>query len=247
MAIVSFFIGHWVLAGFSQTFFLHRYSSHRMFFMSKFWERFFYLFTFIAQGSSYLNPRAYAILHRLHHAYSDTEKDPHSPHFSKNAMEMMLKTYKTYSNILFKRSDIGKQFDDNIPKWDAFDRVVTGNLLFPVIFVLIYIAYYVTFATKWWHWLLLPVHVVMGPVHGAIVNWCGHKYGYRNYNTPDNSKNSLALDFLTLGELFQNNHHADPANPNLARKQTEHDLAFQVIKQLEKWGLLEIRKEGSTS
>jgi stearoyl-CoA desaturase (delta-9 desaturase) len=42
--------------------------------MSKFWERFFYLFAYITQGSSYLSPRAYAILHRMHHAYTDTEK-----------------------------------------------------------------------------------------------------------------------------------------------------------------------------
>ena len=32
-------------------------------------------------------------------------------------------------------------------------------------------------------YLLLPVHFVMGPIHGAIVNWCGHKYGYRNFDT----------------------------------------------------------------
>jgi stearoyl-CoA desaturase (delta-9 desaturase) len=42
--------------------FLHRYSAHKMFIMSKPWERFFYLLTYLSQGSSYLSPRAYAIL-----------------------------------------------------------------------------------------------------------------------------------------------------------------------------------------
>jgi stearoyl-CoA desaturase (delta-9 desaturase) len=81
MIIFLFLILHWYLSLFGQTFFLHRYGAHKMFTMNKFWEKFFYLFAWITQGSSYLNPRAYAILHRMHHAYSDTEKDPHTPHF----------------------------------------------------------------------------------------------------------------------------------------------------------------------
>ena len=54
--ILTFFIGHWVSSIFSQTFFLHRYGAHKQFTMSKGWERFFHLFTFVAQGSSFLNP-----------------------------------------------------------------------------------------------------------------------------------------------------------------------------------------------
>jgi stearoyl-CoA desaturase (delta-9 desaturase) len=49
--------------------------------MNKFWERFFYLLAYISQGSSYVSPKVYAIMHWMHHAYADTEKDPHSPRF----------------------------------------------------------------------------------------------------------------------------------------------------------------------
>src|SRR3954453_2087820 len=90
--IIAFFILHWQLSVFFQTFFLHRYGAHRMFTMSKGWERFFHLCTFVFQGSSYLNPRAYAWLHREHHAFSDTERDPHSPHHAKGFGDMMWKT-----------------------------------------------------------------------------------------------------------------------------------------------------------
>ena len=51
-----------------------RYGAHRMFTMSK-RERTFHLLTYLTQGSSYLNPRAYAILHR-HHAYTDGPRTP---------------------------------------------------------------------------------------------------------------------------------------------------------------------------
>ena len=47
----------------------------------------------------------------------------------------------------------------------------------------LYTAFYVAFAPHWSLFLLLPVHFLMGPIHGAIVNWCGHKYGYRNFDT----------------------------------------------------------------
>ncbi|HTJ83038.1 MAG TPA: acyl-CoA desaturase, partial [Polyangiaceae bacterium] len=83
MAVILTFFGlHWVLSVFMQTFFLHRYSAHRMFTMSPRAEKVFHFLTFLFQGSSYLNPRGYAILHREHHAFSDTDKDPHSPHTS---------------------------------------------------------------------------------------------------------------------------------------------------------------------
>jgi len=91
MTIIILFILHWYSSLFFQTVFLHRYASHQMFTMSKTWERIFFFCTFLTQGASFLNPRAYAILHRLHHKYSDTKKDPHSPIFSKNIIKLRVK------------------------------------------------------------------------------------------------------------------------------------------------------------
>ena len=84
MNILIFFIFHWYLSLFFQTFFLHRYVSHNMFKMNTFWEKAFFIATFIAQGSSFLNPVAYGLLHRKHHEHSDTNKDPHSPLYYNN-------------------------------------------------------------------------------------------------------------------------------------------------------------------
>src|SRR5579864_3712476 len=100
--ILIFFAAHWSCSIFAQTFFLHRYGAHRMFTMSPGWERFFYLFTFAAQGPSFLNPRGYAILHREHHAFSDTERDPHSPRFSTNVLTMMWKTKHRYDDYAYR-------------------------------------------------------------------------------------------------------------------------------------------------
>src|SRR5437899_270309 len=99
MVIALFFIGHWTFSVFFQTFFLHRYGAHRMFTMSKTWERIFYLLTYVTQGSSFLVPRGYGVLHRMHHAYSDTPKDPHSPRNYSGLFAMMWDTKKRYHDL----------------------------------------------------------------------------------------------------------------------------------------------------
>jgi stearoyl-CoA desaturase (delta-9 desaturase) len=104
MTVLYFFIAQWYLALFSQSFFDHRYASHRAFTMSKFWERFFYVFAYITQGSSYLSPHAYGILHRMHHAYTDTEKDPHSPKYFSNLFAYDV-AYKEYVCSHFKKNN----------------------------------------------------------------------------------------------------------------------------------------------
>ena len=102
-AILIFFFAHYFLAVLAQTFFLHRYASHGMFTMNKFWERFFHIFTLVAQGPSFLEPYSYAVLHKMHHAHSDTPQDPHSPVQTKNLFHMMWQTKQIYSGILSRR------------------------------------------------------------------------------------------------------------------------------------------------
>ncbi len=233
MPVAIFFVSHWFLSLFSQTFFLHRYAAHKMFTMNKFWERFFYLFTFVTQGSSFLNPRAYAIMHRMHHAYSDTEKDPHSPHYFKSMFRMMMRTKDIYLDILLRKVETGKNFEKDVPEWkwlDVLSSWWTPRILWGVAYGL----FYVFFATEWWMFLLLPLHFIMGPIHGGIVNWFGHTLGYVNFrDTGDQSRNTLPFDFVTFGELFQNNHHRFPNNANFAKRWFEIDPTFPIMKLLE--------------
>ena len=209
--------------------------------MNKFWERFFYLLLLISQGSSFLNPRAYAILHRMHHAYSDTERDPHSPHFFKDVFGMMIATKNMYLAYLLHKIEPEPAFRGNYPEWTLIDKI--GDSWFWRLGCgLLYIWFYVAFAPSAWWFLLLPIHFLMGPIHGAIVNWCGHKYGYSNHDNDDHSKNSLPWDFLLMGELFQNNHHKRPNSPNFASKWWEFDPTYPMMKVMHWLRIIKIRK-----
>ena len=239
MAILLLFVGHWTLSVFCQTFFLHRYGAHRMFTMSKGWERFFHLLTYVAQGPSYLNPRGYAILHRMHHAYSDTPQDPHSPRNHDNAFRMMWATKHIYDDYAYDRVKPEARFDGGTPTWPALDKLgQTWGAR--IAWLSAYTAFYVYFATSPWMYLLLPTHFLMGPIHGAIVNWCGHRYGYRNYENGDDSRNTLVFDFVTLGELFQNNHHKFGMSPNFAARKFEVDPTYLAIRLFAALGIIKL-------
>jgi stearoyl-CoA desaturase (delta-9 desaturase) len=240
VAIAIFFIVHWQASVFFQTFFLHRYGAHRMYSMSKGWERFFYLCTYVAQGPSFLVPRAYAILHRMHHAFSDTPKDPHSPDNHPGLFSMMLATKHKYDDFAYERVMPEAKFDGGLPHWRAVDKL-SQSWMGRVAWGAAYTLFYLRFATHAWMFALLPFHYIMGPVHGAIVNWCGHRYGYRNFDNGDRSRNTLPFDFVTAGELFQNNHHKFAMSPNFAVRKFEIDPSYPVIVALSWLRIIDMR------
>ena len=238
-AILTFFVAHWMISVFFQSFFHHRYGAHRMYSMSKGWERFFYVCAWVTQGASYLVPRAYAIMHREHHAYSDTDRDPHSPHVYKNFFTMMWKTKERYTGLVHRRIEPEARFEGGYPEWRLIDRIGdswTSRIGFGTAYALFYLA----FAPHWAFLLLLPAHFLMGPIHGAIVNWGGHKYGYRNFASEDQSKNSLPFDFLTGGELFQNNHHKFGMSPSFAVRWFEVDTTYLAMRAFDAVGIIDM-------
>lgn len=241
MVILLFFIGVWYLSLFSQTFFQHRYAAHGSFKMNKFWERFFFLFTYITQGSSYLSPKAYAIMHRMHHAYTDTEKDPHSPSFSSNIFSMMWRTKKIYTEIVKEKVAIESRFQKNLPEWRTFERWANSNLS-RLLWVFAYFVFFFIFSTSAWWFLLFPLVIIMGPLHGAIINWFAHKYGYTNFKVNNTSQNLFSVDILMLGESYHNNHHKYPSSVNFGRRWHELDPIYPVILLLNWLKIIEIQK-----
>jgi stearoyl-CoA desaturase (delta-9 desaturase) len=239
VAIVIFFVLHWQLSVFFQSFFLHRYGAHRMYSMTRGWERLVYLCTYVVQGCSFLTPRGYAILHRMHHAFSDTPADPHSPVNHRTVWSMMLATKKTYDGFAYNRVRPDARFEGGLPSWPLIDRL-GQSWVARVAWGAAYTLFYLKFATTPWAFALLPVHYIMGPVHGAIVNWCGHSYGYRNFDNGDKSRNTLALDFVTAGELFQNNHHKFAMSPNFAVRAFELDPTYQVMRILARLRIIDM-------
>jgi stearoyl-CoA desaturase (Delta-9 desaturase) len=148
---------------------------------------------------------------------------------------MMWKTKDIYNALINTKNKVEERFDNNYPFSKTIEKLGDhwiSRLGWGVAYVAFYIVAFIYFDMHWAFFFLLPIHFLMGPVHGAIVNWSGHKYGYQNHDNNDKSKNSLIFDFLMMGELFQNNHHKLPNSMNFASKWYEIDPTYPVIKLL---------------
>jgi stearoyl-CoA desaturase (delta-9 desaturase) len=245
--IAIFFVIHWYGSLFVQTFFLHRYASHKLFSMTSRQEKIWFIITWIFQGSSWLNQVLYALLHRAHHAFSDTAKDPHSPHYHHPILPLMWQTKKTYSGA--ETNPDYQRFSEGIPRWQKFEKFADHRVT-RIMWVIFYTLIYLTllpnltngFVGEHILLLLLPIHYLMGPIHGMIVNWFGHQYGYQNFDNHDKSTNTFIVDLVMLGECYQNNHHHDPSNVNFAQKKFEWDPVYWICRIFDRVGIISLKR-----
>ncbi|MGQ0505850.1 MAG: fatty acid desaturase [Myxococcaceae bacterium] len=187
-----------------------------------------------------LDPKAWVVMHRLHHAHSDTPLDPHSP-VNVGILGIGMEQLRSYKRVLV-----------GLLKKDPELTKYASDLDFPLnplnrnkLWYLPYLLHAVVGVG-----LALGVGYLMGgayflgmmshPMQGGIVNSLGHAWGGRNFNTPDNSRNNHLAAWLIFGEGFQNNHHRFPASALFAYRSSEVDLGYSICVALEKMNLLEI-------
>jgi stearoyl-CoA desaturase (delta-9 desaturase) len=240
MIIIIFFIIHWYTSLFFQSIFHHRYAAHGIFTMSRTVEKLFFIGCAITQGSSYISARAYGIMHRLHHALTDTEDDPHSPVTSGNAVMMMWDTRNSYFDIYSGKTPVENKYTYNLPEWQAFDKIA-HNWITRILWIVAYTSFYIAFATHWSLFLLLPFTIVMGSLQGVAINWWAHRFGYTNYKMDNTSKNILPFDIIFWGEAYHNNHHQYPGRADNANKWFEFDMGFLALKAMNSIGLIRLK------
>ena len=192
----------------------HRYYSHKSFELNPILK---WLFTIIALLSGRGSILGWVYLHRLHHAYSDQERDPHSPHnlgYKMFGFGHMKKQEGDMKIFLVKELMTPEQLF--IHKWYML-------LLIPVliIFALIDLQLF------YWAWLV-PAMLIQFST--SNFNYFGHTHGYRNYETKDQSRNNVLLWPIILGEAWHNNHHADAKNLSTRHKFWEIDPLEWLIK-----------------
>jgi stearoyl-CoA desaturase (Delta-9 desaturase) len=231
MILIIFFIVHWYASIFLQSFFYHRYTAHRHFIMSRNTEKFFYISSFIVHGSSYMSPYAYGVMHRLHHVHTDTIEDPHSPINHRGFWSTMWQTRNSYNDIFIGKTLVDGKLEKDLPKWEAFDRIV-HTWPMRVGWIIAYLLFYIVFASAWWMFLFLPITVIMCTFQGTVINWWAHKYGYVSFPMKNLSKNIIPVDLFFVGDAYHNNHHKFPGRPNNSHFWFEIDLTYQVTRLL---------------
>ena len=192
-----------------------------------------------------LDPKTWACMHRLHHMYSDTDKDPHSP-ARFGVIGVWISQYKSYIEIQNKLLSQDKELYllvKDIPFDVSFTNRHNMTWLPYIIHGL------VGFFLGSWFTSIAGVAYFLGmmshPLQGWMVNALAHKYGRRNFNTPDQSTNNTLVGLFVFGEGYQNNHHHAPQSAKFSYKWYEIDFGYTLCVFAEKIGLLKINRSST--
>lgn len=216
VALISwFFIGH-----VSAIITLHRMLTHKSF---KTWPWLEKLLSFLSIYSTIGPTIAWVGLHRMHHAKSDKDGDPHSPYI--NGKFSYWQAFKVWIGYDWHVESISMNYvkdliRDPLHKWifnNYFKVLIITSVILFVINPLLWVFLYALPAT-------LTVQVI------GLVNVLGHGHGYRNYDTKDRSTNSWIAAVIALGEGWHNNHHGNPGDWYAGKKWWELDLMGLIIK-----------------
>lgn len=229
----------WVTGGY------HRYFAHKSYNTSRWFQ---FVIAFMAQTSVQKGALWWAAHHRHHHRYSDTPKDPHS-------MKIYGFWYSHIGWIMgpdFKKTDF-----KTIGDYAKYPELVWLNKyhLVPPLFLALTVmalggivnggsitAMFTSagFSALWIGFFLSTVFLY----HGTFsINSIMHKFGKPRYETGEESKNSVWLALLTLGEGWHNNHHYYEVAARQGFFWWEIDITYYFLRGLAAVGLISDLKE----
>ena len=224
--LAALLIGNWIVGSLGVGLGWHRLLTHRSFKAPKWLE---YVLSTLATMSMQDSPDKWIATHRIHHAFVETEKDPHSTMFGfvwaqigwvvwGTAQDHDQATMKRYVPDLLK---------------DKGHVLISRFYLIPIV-----VSAFILFAIGGWTMVVWGVfaRVVVGWHTTWFVNSLSHIYGSRPHETTDFSTNNWFVALLTFGEGWHNNHHAFPTSARHGLQWYQFDMNWIAIRILEKLG-----------
>jgi len=206
----------------------HRLLTHRGFKAPIWLTRFLATCGTIALQSG---PIAWVTTHRIHHAFTETDQDPHSPRngsywahigwiFRGTAQNQPESAVQRYSPDLMRDPYLRA-----IDKYYYVTNIVVATVLFligglPMVLWGIFLRTVVAWHATW------------------LVNSATHLWGKRRFETRDDSRNNGWVAAVTFGEGWHNNHHAYPRSSRHGLTWKEIDVNWIQIRMLEMLGLV---------
>jgi stearoyl-CoA desaturase (Delta-9 desaturase) len=219
----------------------HRMLTHRAFQTYPWLERAFAIAGSLSVQGSVLD---WVADHRKHHAHTDQEGDPHSPHVGHGHglrglwhahAGWLLETqgqadWKRYAPDLYEdpaMRKIGKRFP----------LFVVISLLLPTLAGFVLHGFTAAGALEGYVWGGLVRIFLVHHVTWSINSIC-HMFGSRRFDIEDHSTNVAWLAVFSLGESWHHNHHAFPRSAFHGMRWWEIDLSGLLILGMAKVGLV---------
>lgn len=221
----------------------HRLLTHRSFATPKAME---YLFAILGSMAVQGPPLAWVADHRKHHAHTDVEGDPHSPHVGhgEGVMSVFKGLWHAHTGWLFSeqgRADWRRYAPDLYE--DSGMRVISRNFGLLVLLSLVIPTVAGGLISSSW------TGALTGLIWGGLVriffvhhvtwsvNSVCHFFGSRRFDIDDHSTNVFWLAIPSLGESWHHNHHAFPRSASHGLRRREIDPSAMIIAALERVGL----------
>jgi stearoyl-CoA desaturase (delta-9 desaturase) len=215
----------YVVRMFAVTAFYHRYFSHRAFRATRAWQ---FVFAVLGNTSAQRGPLWWAAHHRNHHRHSDHEGDAHSPHQHGILWSHVFwfTTPRNFRTEYEQVPDLARY--PELRFLDRFDWVVP--VVLAATLFLIGGAHLLV-----WGFFISTVALFHGT---CLINSAAHLIGRKRYETDDESRNSLILAIVTLGEGWHNNHHYYPGSVRQGHRWWEIDPTWYVLLLMERLGIV---------
>lgn len=193
-------------------------------------------------------PARWVAVHRMHHQYSDERPDPHSPlvNFLWGHMGWLLIDNRDHEKVLlydrYARDIVRDPFYRRFEHRGFWALVVAAHVAaFFVLGVLAGLALFgpaaaVQFGLSVLIWGVFVRTVAVWHITWSV-NSVAHIWGYRNYETDENSRNNWLVALWSNGEGWHNNHHADQRSAAHGHKWWEFDVTWRTIRFLQAIGL----------
>jgi stearoyl-CoA desaturase (delta-9 desaturase) len=225
----------------------HRLLTHRGFKCSK---RFEHVLAILGVLCVQDTPARWVAVHRLHHHHADDEPDPHTPLVSffwshvgwllvENRDLARLRIYDAYAKDVVRDA-----FYANLDRNGNYYKVLVASWL--GFFGAGFVAELALGGTTMQALQLGASLLVWGVFVRTVIVWhqswavnsVTHLWGYRNYDTDEGSRNSIAIGLLSNGEGWHNNHHADPRSAKHGHRWWEIDSTYLTICLLARLGFV---------
>jgi stearoyl-CoA desaturase (Delta-9 desaturase) len=232
-AIVLYLVRMFAITGF-----YHRYFSHKTFHTSRAAQ---FLFAVLGATAVQRGPLWWSYQHRHHHKHSDEEEDVHSPtlrgfwwsHIGWITSGRNFPTDYSAVRDLTKFPELVflNRFDSLVPFLFAVSLFTLGHFLN---------VYFPSLGVTSWQLLVWGFFISTTVLFHATssINSLAHLLGKRRYETEDNSRNSLILALITLGEGWHNNHHRFMSATRQGFYWWEIDISFYLLKALSWTGII---------
>ena len=227
-ALITFVLTH--ITAVAVTLYLHRCQSHRATTLAAPLSHFFRFWLWFTCATV---TKEWVAVHRKHHTKVETIDDPHSPQIF-GLKKVFLEGAELYRAAIENDPDLLERYGHGTPD-DWLEKNLYAKRRNLGVFILLALHLFLFGIPGMVIWAIEMMWVPLAAA--GVINGVGHFFGYRNFETPDASRNIFPWGLIMGGEELHNNHHTYANSAKFATRWFEVDIGWLWLRFFQLLGL----------